>query len=124
MKKLLTAISSVPLSLAIAAQVHAQNGATARLDRVGTASGLDNTNDLEGVIGSLINVMISVLGIVFLFLVLFAGFTWMTAGGEQEKVAKAKKLLINGVIGLILVLAALAISNFVFSALGDAGLAA
>jgi len=118
MKKAIALLSSVPLSLAVAVQVHAQD----YLDDVGSASGLSATDNLPELIGKLINVLISVLGIVFLGLTLYAGLIWMTAGGDEGKVDKAKKLLINGVVGLVLVLAALAISNFVFTSLETAGL--
>ncbi len=121
MKKALALLSSVPLSLAVAVQVHAQTSATDRLGDVSAASGLPE-QDLTTLIGNLISVLISVLGIIFLILTLYAGFMWMTAGGDEGKVEKAKKLLINGIVGIILILAALAISNFVFDALSEAGL--
>jgi hypothetical protein len=40
------------------------------------------------------------------------GFIWMTAGGNEEKVGKAKKMLVAGIIGLIIVVAAYAIARF------------
>ncbi|PIT87034.1 MAG: hypothetical protein COU31_05100 [Candidatus Magasanikbacteria bacterium CG10_big_fil_rev_8_21_14_0_10_40_10] len=62
-----------------------------------------------------IGVAMSFLGIIFFGLVMFAGFTWMTAAGASEQVEKAKKLLEGAVIGLVLVLSSYAITNFVFS---------
>jgi hypothetical protein len=44
---------------------------------------------------------------------IFAGLSWMTASGNQEKVNKAKDLMINAVIGLVIVMAAYAITAFV-----------
>lgn len=80
--------------------------------------------DLEAVelpvlIGRLINIALSFLGVIFLVLIIWAGFLWMTAGGKPEQTDKAKKMLINATIGLILILAAFAISSFVLGSVGE-----
>lgn len=91
------------------------------LDEVGTGAGLSES-DLPTVIGTLINIFLSILGIIFLVLVLYAGFLWMTAAGDSGKVDKAKTLLTQAIIGLILILASYAIANFVVDAISRAGL--
>jgi Zn-dependent protease with chaperone function len=53
------------------------------------------------------------LGLVAVVIILLGGFKWMTSGGEETKVGEAKKLIISGVIGLIIILSAYAIANFV-----------
>ena len=73
--------------------------------------------DLETTIGNIINVVLGFLGIVAVVIVLLGGFKWMTAGGNDEKVAEAKKLLVAGVIGLAIILSAYAITSFVISSL-------
>ena len=73
------------------------------------------TADLEGTIGALIKTVIRFLGIVAVIIVLYGGFKWMTASGNDEKVAEAKRILIAGLIGLAIVLTALAITQFAFS---------
>jgi len=50
-------------------------------------------------------------------LILYGGFKWMTAGGNEEQVGEAKKIIISGVIGLIIILSAYAIANFVVGAI-------
>ena len=97
---------------------------------VDIGSGLDDIGDqaelsdaeLPEVIGTLIKVFLSILGIIFLILTLYAGFLWMTAAGNADKVGKAKTLLAQAVIGLILILASYAISQFVVEAISSAGL--
>jgi hypothetical protein len=91
------------------------------LGDVGDEAGLSDA-ELPEVIGTLINVFLSILGIIFLVLVLYAGFLWMTAAGSPDKVTKAKTLLAQAIIGMILILASFAISNFVVDAIGDANL--
>jgi len=71
-------------------------------------------------IGKVIRIVLTLLGVIVLVLVIVAGFQWMTAGGDTEKVKMAKTMLTNAVIGLALVLAAYAISDFVVSKLLDA----
>jgi len=75
---------------------------------------------LTSIIGRIVNVILGLLGVILLFIVLYAGFLWMTAGGNEETVGKAKKWMLNGVIGLIIVLLAYAIANFVIVKLSGA----
>jgi type IV secretory pathway VirB2 component (pilin) len=92
------------------------------LGEVQTAAGLTD-EPLQNTIGSLINVVLTILGIVLLLIIIYAGFLWMTAGGDSEQTKKAKDWMLNAVIGLIIILAAYAISSFVISALQGAGIA-
>ncbi len=75
-------------------------------------------SSIPGVIGKVVAVGLSLIGILFFLLVLYAGFRWMIARGNTEDVTKAKDILEAAAIGLVLVLAAYAISSFVFTSLG------
>lgn len=75
---------------------------------------------LPELIGGLINAFLSVLGLIFVVLVVYAGYLWMTAGGDVAKVDKSKKLLGQAVIGMIIVVAAYAIASFVVDRISDA----
>jgi len=76
-----------------------------------TITGL-GTKDVRETIASIINVLMGLLGIVAVVLILIGGFKWMTSMGNEESVKKSKKLIIDGVIGLIIILSAYAIANF------------
>lgn len=78
----------------------------------GQATGLGNT-DVRLTAARIINVVLGVLGILTTILILYAGFTWMTAGGNDEKITKAKGTIFAAVIGLLVILSAYAISSFV-----------
>lgn len=86
---------------------------------------LINTGDLSGyanktlpeAVGNVILTAISILGVVFIILIVYAGFKWMLAQGEEQKTKEALSLITNSIIGLIIVLAAYAISYFVVNAL-------
>ena len=63
--------------------------------------------------------LMTFLGIIAVVVILLGGFKWMTAAGNEDKVAEAKKLIIAGIIGLIIVLCAYAIVNFVVNITND-----
>lgn len=69
--------------------------------------------DLPVLIGRIISVAIELIGVVVFILLLYGGYIWMTARGDKDKVDTAQKLIANAVIGLAVVLAAYAITNFV-----------
>ncbi len=95
----------------------AKNAAvTNQLNAVGTATGLGGT-DLITIIGRIINIALGFVGIVLLVLLIYAGYLWMTSGGEKERVDKAKTMIRNAVIGLIIITSAFAIVSFVLNAL-------
>jgi len=75
-------------------------------------------NSPEAVIAYGIQIVLSFVGVVFLILMIYGGFLWMTARGVEEQVTKAKNIIIAAIIGLIIVIAAYAISYFVIKQLG------
>jgi len=60
-----------------------------------------------------INIALSFTGIIFLIMIIFSGFQWMTSGGNEEVITKARKRLINSIIGVALILCAYIISNVI-----------
>jgi hypothetical protein len=81
-----------------------------------TAIGL-GTQDVRTTVSNVIKAFMGLLGIVAVVIILLGGFKWMTAGGNEEKVSEAKKLIISGIIGLIIIMSAYAIAQFVVSAI-------
>lgn len=69
----------------------------------------------EKIIATVIQAFLGLLGIIFIVLIILAGYNWMIARGDEEKVTKAKDTLRRAVIGLIIIVGAYAISYFVFS---------
>ncbi len=92
-----------------------------QLDEVNEGAGLGgDASSLTTTIGSLIAVLLGFLGVIFLILIIYAGLLWMTAAGNEDNVKKAKSILLNSVIGLVILLSAYAISSFVIDQLGTA----
>lgn len=65
-----------------------------------------------------VSALLGILSIVFFGLTVYAGVIWMTARGNDEKASEARSTIEAAVVGLVLVLAAYAITQFVFGKLG------
>ncbi len=78
------------------------------------------TTDLRVTVVRIINIFLGFLGVIAVCIVLYGGYLYMTSGGDDEKIGTAKKLLINGAIGLVIILSAFGITTFIFSRLQDA----
>ncbi len=74
-----------------------------------------NEPDLKQTAVNIINLVLGFLGLIAVVIILIGGFKWMTAGGNEEKVGEAKKLLIAGLIGLVIILLAWGIATWVLS---------
>ncbi|MDD2297683.1 MAG: IPT/TIG domain-containing protein, partial [Sphaerochaetaceae bacterium] len=87
------------------------------------SNGLSNslaTGDPRTIAGRVINIALGFLSVIVVGLMLYGGFIWMTANGQEEKVEQAKKIIRNAVIGLIIILASWAIATFAISRLSGA----
>ena len=69
--------------------------------------------DVGNIVGVGLNAALSLVGLIFLILMVYAGYLWMTARGEEEMIKKAQKIIISSLIGLVIVLGAYAITVFV-----------
>jgi hypothetical protein len=117
MKKMLLIFLMVLSILAMPKPVLAQGNASEINRQLGAAAQSGNLGqpvDPRTTAANIIRIALSVIGTIFLALIVYAGFLWMTAGGSEEKVTTAKKLLFQAVIGLIIILSAYTITLFVF----------
>jgi hypothetical protein len=73
--------------------------------------GLQNANP-KNVIVNVIQVALGFLGLVAVIIIIIGGVLWMTAGGNDDKVAQGRKYIVNGAIGIVIILAAFAITNW------------
>ena len=74
--------------------------------------------NLEAILSNIFG-FLTILGAVF-FLVYFliAALQWITAGGESGKVEKARNRIVNGVIGLVILVGAYAFIGFIGGLVG------
>jgi hypothetical protein len=82
--------------------------------------GEEEPTDLPTVIGRVINVLLGFLGVIMVITVIYAGYLWMTAGGDEDQVKKAKGMIRNGVAGMIIVVSAYVIVGYVMDLVMEA----
>ncbi|MEI7497820.1 MAG: Ig-like domain-containing protein [Candidatus Falkowbacteria bacterium] len=87
-------------------------------EAVGNAIGLGNSNP-QIMAAKVINWGLGFLGIIAVGIILYAGFLWMTSNGNADQVDRAKKILIGGLIGLIIILASWGIATWLVNSLVD-----
>ena len=97
--------------------VFAQNSVLDKLEQVAETKGpyadvKDTT--ISEIAGTAVSAFLGLLGVIFIILILLAGYNWMTASGEEEKINKAKKTIQRAIIGLIIVVGAYAIWSFIW----------
>ena len=86
-----------------------------------SSSSLAGNSNLASIISLLIQAALGFLGVIFLILTILAGFKWMTSQGNEDEIKKAQGSLKNSIIGLLIVLAAYAITYTVFKYMPFAG---
>jgi hypothetical protein len=75
-----------------------------------TGAGYGEVKDPRNIAMGVIKTLLNFLAILFLILTIYAGFLWMTAGGAEDRIEKAKKLLFRSVMGLLIILSAYSIT--------------
>ncbi len=92
---------------------------TVGVGKLKTAFNVDEVNKnnadnfLSSRLGIIIGSILSFIGVMFMLLIIYGGILWMTAMGKENQVEKAKNIIIQAVIGLVIVLAAYAITSFI-----------
>jgi cbb3-type cytochrome oxidase subunit 3 len=67
----------------------------------------------QSIAGTIVGAVLSLLGVIFFLLIIYGGIRWMLAQGNETEVEAAKQIIIAAVIGLVIVLAAYAITTFI-----------
>ena len=73
------------------------------------------TTDIRTIVVNIINVLLGLLGLLAVVLFIYAGFLWMTSQGDPEKVNRAKQIILQAIIGLLIIASAFAIVQFLFA---------
>lgn len=89
--------------------------ASDRLKSVGTTMEQPENPSLAASVGAVIQIFLSILGIAFMIYMIWAGYNWMTAHGNEEKLNKSKAALRGAIIGMLIVLGAYALTIGVLS---------
>jgi hypothetical protein len=114
----------VPLTVDFSSVSQAQAGtwwdkaSEGGLKEVGNAYGVkgepSSYYDIRLIIARIVRSVLELMGFIFLIIIIVAGFRWMLAGGDEEKVTTAKRQLTNGILGFALVMVSLTIATYIF----------
>jgi len=81
-------------------------------------TGLQSKSDVASYIGSILNWVFGILMVISVAMILYAGFRYLTAAGDETKVKSAKKTLTYALIGVGIALLSKAIVLVIASILG------
>ena len=83
------------------------------------AKGKDESGGALGAfLNNLLAILFSLVGFIFLFMIVFGAFQWITAGADKEAVAKSRARITNAVIGIVILSLAFFLTRFVGELLG------
>lgn len=108
-------LSSLPL-VSLAQTEELVNGLNVTAGQAGFSvltNGISAESNLNRIIGTIINTVLSFTGVIFMVLIIAAGEMWLTAGGNSEQTDKARNLITHAVVGLVIVFSAFIITNYV-----------
>ena len=69
---------------------------------------------------AIIKIFLEFLAILFVILILYGGYLWLTAAGNEQRVEEAKHVIQRAIIGVIIILGAVAITNFILNEITSA----
>jgi len=97
----------------VLAAFEVDSGLIETANETGYTGGAIQLGSLSNVVSKIIEIVLSFVGVIFLVLLIYGGYTWMIARGNEQQVEKAKSIIINAIIGLVIVMAAYAITALV-----------
>jgi len=105
--------TQTPLSPSQIINSHLTNAGQAASYTAASSTATTPEYALIALISGIINTALAITGVIVLVFMVYAGYTWMTAGGDSDKVTKAKETISRSVIGLAIVLFSYAIVAYV-----------
>lgn len=107
------AVSCLTLSVAPALAA----GASVGLKATGSKAGLSSIGggSYQSFVTRIISAVLGLVGVIFMVLIIYAGFLWMTAAGNEERIKKAKSIFVNAVIGLVVTFMSYYITQTIYS---------
>ncbi|MFZ5364643.1 MAG: pilin [Patescibacteria group bacterium] len=85
------------------------------LETAAKEAGVGRQENLPVLIGNILEYILGFVGVALLVVVIYGGFLWMTAGGEEEQVRRGRNYIFNGIIGLAIILSSYAILSYVMT---------
>ncbi len=119
------AFSLIILGAALLASTHAfaatEPPNTFGLDQTAKSAGIPGAGNTKigpaTLIGTIIGYVLAFVGVIFFGIMVYAGFLWMTARGGNEQVKKAKDMIEQAALGMVIVFMSYVVTNFVLKTL-------
>ena len=80
-------------------------------------SGYTTTASVIEIVASVVAIVLGLVGSVFIVLMIYGGFLWLTARGNKEQVEKATKIIRDSIAGAAIIIGAYVITYFITKAL-------
>ncbi len=118
---LLVAVSMMPINVSAETDVAdvAEDFLTNVAQQGGVIQDPQSAPTAAQLIGIKIKTILNFVGVIFFILVIYGGIIWMTASGNEEQVQKAVKIFKGAVIGIIVVILAYLLTNYVVFKISD-----
>lgn len=116
-KKKLIFIILLCLTIFVLANAALAGGITSQVETFSGKVGLTKQSSIPQMGAMIIKALLTFVGIIFFGLIIYSGYLYMTAAGEQEKLKKAKETFVKAAIGLLIIISAYAITSFVINAI-------
>lgn len=71
---------------------------------------------IRGLVLTIVNFALTFLGLLAVIMVIYGGFLYVSSGGNEESVNKAKKILLYAVIGIVVIIVSFALVNTILGA--------
>src|SRR3989338_2392654 len=114
-KQLIKRIAATGSAVALLAPLAALAQVTTSDTNLATSFGLGTGTNVRQAIINIVKFLLTFMGLIAVIIILYGGFQWMTAAGNEEKITSARGTLTAGLIGLVIILAAYAITSFVIT---------
>lgn len=84
-------------------------------------TGLPNDSSVSDIILRIINIALAIAGLVAVLFLIIGGFRYITSGGNEETAEKAKKVILNAIIGIVVIILSFVIVRVISNALLNKG---
>ena len=85
------------------------------------AGGSENDTDLTGIVKTVIDTMLFIVGVLAVIMIIFSGIRYITAHGDKGQVESAKNTLIYSIVGLVVAIVAYAVVGWVIGLFNSSG---
>jgi len=83
-----------------------------------TKSDIKSMTDVVALINAIAGWIQAIVLVIAIIMIMYSGFLWMTAGGEEDKLATARRVLIYGLVGIAVVVLAYTATSIVTNLMG------